>query len=149
MVEYAPNWQSKRRQTFAICDRCSMQPWRKAKVVHHLKYTRSRPRRLIEWLLFRHDWNESNIGYEIPGWDIVGVSEHCHENYYGASDKLYSVHFTGDKHTDPYWIKDGGLYNHQCHALALRLRVTFWAMAGGWIFLFFPAIAYFFLRVST
>lgn len=125
-----------------------MEPWRKAAIVHHLKYTRSKPRRLVEWLWFGYDFRRSNLGYEIPGWDIVPISEHCHQQEAGSSCFQYSVHFTGNENTDPYWIKaGGGIENHQALAIALRLRLTFWALSGGWIFLFFPALVLLFVKI--
>jgi hypothetical protein len=112
-------------------------------VVHHLKYKRSRFRIACGYIFLGHDFGTSVSGYEIPGWDCVPVSKHCHENYYGSSKSQQSVHFTGDENTPAYWIKmPKSIDNHQEGAIAFRLRVTFLFLSGGWILLFFPAIAY-------
>ncbi|MEH1785439.1 MAG: hypothetical protein V7L23_07570 [Nostoc sp.] len=58
-------------------------------------------------------------GYEIPGWDCVGVCSRCHENYYGRSSSRISVHY------HQVWLQKGGLNNHQTWIKATSLRVKF------------------------
>jgi len=148
--DYACNWDIKKRKVYEMCDHCAFQPWRKASVIHHLKYTRSNLRIILEYLFLGHDFGRSVSGYEIPMIDIVPVSKECHENYYGSSKSKMSVHFTGDESNDPYWIKQPkSIDNHQSPTIALRLRLTFFLFSGGWVVSFFPAIAYFFYLITS
>lgn len=138
--EYSPIWQSKTRpKCLSMCPLCCLYPWRRAAVVHHLKYKRSRARIILGYLFLGHDFGASVSGYEIPGWDIVSISKDGHENSYGASLSPKSVHFTGTK---PHWIKHkNSIDNHQSTGMMLRLRLTFLFIIGGWLIVIFPVVA--------
>lgn len=141
--EYSPIWLSiTRPKCLTMCSRCCLYPWRPAKVVHHLKYKRSTLRIILGYIFLGHDFGRSVSGYEIPGWDIVPISEGGHQNGYGASISRDSVHFTGDKLQKPYWIKcKNSIDNHQAPEMLWRLRLTFFLLAGGWVLLLFPIVA--------
>jgi hypothetical protein len=121
---YPDNWVSIKKQTLRKVSRCVNNPTHKNRklIVHHLKYKRSRLRRLLGIFLLHNPFQASVSGYEIPGWDIVPVCEHCHENSYGKSLNKSSVHYTKD------WIQKGGLNNRQILSKTWELRLKFWIL---------------------
>ena len=91
--EYASNWSITCRRVRRLQPLCTNNPWHgRATVVHHIKYKRSFLRRFLGIFLL-HFPVASVSGYEIPGWDCVGVCSRCHENYYGRSSSRISVHY--------------------------------------------------------
>jgi hypothetical protein len=119
---YADNWRLTCRRTYQLLPRCVCNPLHKAVNIHHLKYKRSIPRRLLGMLLL-HPPRKSVSGFEIPGWDCVPVCEKCHENYYGRTVARHSVHCVD------VWIQRGGLDNHNIWWFAWKLRIKFWIWA--------------------
>jgi hypothetical protein len=121
---YPDNWVAIKKQTLRKVSRCVNNPAHRNRklIVHHLKYKRSWLRRLLGVFLLHNPFQASVSGYEIPGWDIVTVCEHCHENSYGKSLNRNSVHYT--KH----WIQKGGLNNRQILSKAWELRIKFWLL---------------------
>jgi hypothetical protein len=99
--EYARNWSITCRRVYRLQSRCTNNPWHgKATIVHHLHYRRSLLRRILGMFLL-HFPHTSVSGYEIPGWDCVGVCSRCHENYYGRSSSRTSVHY------HQVWVQKG------------------------------------------
>ena len=130
-MEYASNWESKKRRIYAQTRRCCWCFVSPASIVHHVKYTRSPGRRVVG-LLFKQDFDRSNVGYEIGGWDVFPVCDRCHENSYGASQSPHSLHYTGTP--NPKWIKVENriknhiVLNHNTGVVVWRLRLT-WLVA--------------------
>ncbi|MCC5619206.1 hypothetical protein LC605_29845 [Nostoc sp. CHAB 5836] len=121
--EYASNWSITCRRVYKLQPHCTNNPWHgRATVVHHLKYKRSLLRRILGIFLL-HFPRASVSGYEIPGWDCVGVCNSCHENYYGRSSSRTSVHY------HQVWVQKGGLDNHQTFIKATLLRIKFCLLA--------------------
>jgi hypothetical protein len=121
--EYASNWSITCRRVCRLQPRCTNNPFHgRATVVHHLHYRRSLLRRILGIFLL-HFPSVSVSGYEIPGWDCVGVCSCCHENYYGRSSNHNSVHHRN------VWVQFGGLNNHQTWIKATELRIKFWILA--------------------
>jgi hypothetical protein len=117
--EYASNWSSTCRRVYKLQPCCTNNPKHgKAKVVHHLHYRRALLRRILGMFLL-HFPHVSVSGYEIPGWDCVGVCKNCHQNYYGRSGNRSSVHY------HQVWVQRGGLNNHQTWLKATSLRIKF------------------------
>lgn len=122
-MEYAPNWDETKDRVKAKTRRCCMRPWLSMRDVHHVKYRRSLPRRILGKVFRGNDLSPSNIGYEWIGWDVFPISEKCHHNIYGRSLNRCSVHYTGD---NPHWIQDrhDQINNHNVAWLKWRLRIT-------------------------
>ncbi len=105
--------------------RCTNNPLHgKATIVHHLKYKRSIFRRVLGLLLI-HSPKASIAGFEIPGWDVVGVCARCHSNTYGRSSDKCSVHHKS------VWLKPGGINNRQTFLKKWELRIKFFVL---WVF---------------
>lgn len=121
--EYASNWSITCRRVYKLQPRCTNNPLHgRASVVHHIKYKRSLLRRFLGIFLL-HFPSASLSGFEIPGWDCVGVCSRCHENYYGRSNNRTSVHY------HQVWLQRGGLNNHQTWIKAAELRIKFCLLA--------------------
>lgn len=135
-MEYASNWEETKRRVYRKTRRCCWCFFQAAKVVHHVKYTRSLPRRLLG-LARGSDFDKSNVGYEIPGWDVFGLCDRCHENAYGRSLNPSSLHYTGEP--KPKWIKvesfDHVVLNHNTAPVIWRLRVTWFVIGHQRLFL--------------
>lgn len=119
--EYSRNWERTKKRCKKVNCRCSQNPLHSGNiVVHHLKYSRSIPRRLLGILLFHNPFQKSVSGLEIIGWDIITVCAECHKNSYGRSRDRRSVH-----HSD-VWIQRGGLGNRNILLMRMQLRMQFW-----------------------
>lgn len=120
--EYSESWAGTSRKARQLNPRCCVNPLLKADVTHHLKYTRSKLRRLLGYLFLGHDFGASVAGYEIVGWDVVTVSSRHHDNYYGKSSDRRSVHYF------KVWVQHQGasIDNHQTTLKAFELRLRFW-----------------------
>jgi hypothetical protein len=130
---YGDNWEKKKRFCKCLYNRCTQNPIHSGNIaIHHLKYKRSIPRRILGIFLLHNPFKASVSGLEIPGWDIVPVCSECHENAYGRSLSSRSVHCKGK------WIQKGGLENRNTFITAWKLRImfVFWAM----IFNFFKLV---------
>lgn len=135
--KYADNWRSTCRRTYTLLPRCTQNPLHKACYIHHLHYKRSILRRILGLLLL-HPPYKSISGFEIPGLDIVGLCEKCHENSYGRTTNPRSVHYVG------VWKQLGGLENHNVGWFKWKLRAQFWV----WTILFQLAKFIFFTFVK-
>ncbi len=118
--QYPRNWKRKCRNTLSIMPRCCCNPLHQASVVHHVKYKRCLPRRLGGIFLFHNPFQISVSGYEIPGWDVVPVCEHCHSNGWGRSLNPDSVHYSAN------WLQKSGLNSRNTYKKMWRLRFNFW-----------------------
>lgn len=121
---YSPAWDTMRRRTLLMQPRCTVNPFHKATVVHHVKNKRSLPRRILGLLLL-HPPKKTVSGFEILGWDVVSVCEKCHQNHYGRGSLNASVHRTS------VWIQRGGLDNANVWWFRWELRIRFWIIAFG------------------
>jgi hypothetical protein len=121
--EYGDNWNSKKKQTYTMVNRCTQNPFHKSSlVVHHMKYKRGIIRRIGGIFLGHNPLKSSISGLEIPGWDIVPVCKCCHENSYGRSLNKKSVHGKGN------WIQKGGLDNRNTRGKMWELRIKFFLL---------------------
>lgn len=120
--KYPANWKSICSSTYRLNSRCVVNPLRRADCIHHLKYKRSMLRRMLGFLILGHTYEQSVSGYEIPGWDVVSVSSHNHQNGYGRSKNPNSVHYT------KIWVQLGGLHSRNTFLFAWKLRLSFWIL---------------------
>jgi hypothetical protein len=123
--KYSEHWQDTKRTCKNIYCKCTQNPLHTGNIqIHHLKYTRSIPRRIAGICLLHNPLERSVSGYEIPGWDIVPLCEACHENNRGRGSTRRSVHHPSR------WIQTGGLGNRNTFdtQFCLRTQFLFWAL---------------------
>lgn len=114
--QYSDNWHTKAKLTTYLLPRCvcCMKP---AQAVHHMKYRRSIPRRILGLFLL-HNPHSSVSGYEIPLWDVIPVCHRHHDNHYGISNNPHSVHY------HKIYKQRGGLNNGNTPIFTWRMRTN-------------------------